>query len=42
VSCIPTHPDFIETPEQLMAKYHLLTQAAKQQAEQNSQSEVQS
>lgn len=42
VACIPTHPDFIESPEQLMAKYHLLTQAAKQQSEQNSQSEGQS
>ena len=27
VSCIPLHPDFVESPAQLQAKYHLLTQA---------------
>jgi ferredoxin len=24
VSCIPINPEYIETPEQLMSKYHLL------------------
>jgi ferredoxin len=24
VECIPVHPDYVETPEQLMAKYHRL------------------
>jgi len=27
VNCIPLHPDFVESPAQLHAKYHLLTQA---------------
>lgn len=24
VSCIPGNPDYVETPDQLMSKYHLL------------------
>ncbi len=27
VACIPVNPDHVETPEQLMAKYHKLVQA---------------
>ncbi len=27
VACIPVNPDHVETPEQLMAKYHRLVQA---------------
>ena len=26
VNCIPLHPDFVESPAQLQAKYRLLTQ----------------
>ena len=29
VECIPLNPDYAETPEQLLAKYHHITSAAK-------------